>query len=91
MRFVLDGAQISDRSALHCALAEGLRLPEWYGGNLDALYDCLTEIAQPTEIEIRNTRALAAALGGYAMAFCRALADAEAENDNLRVFLREAD
>ena len=91
MRLVLDGAQIPDRAALHHALAEGLRLPEWYGGNLDALYDCLTEIAQPTEIEIGNMRALEAALGGYALAFGRALSDAEGENANLRVILREAD
>ena len=40
MRFVLDGARIPDRAALHRALAEGLRFPEWYGGNLDALHDC---------------------------------------------------
>lgn len=91
MRFVLDGARIADRAALHRALAEGLRFPEWYGGNLDALHDCLTDISKPVEIEIRNTRALEAALGGYARAFRRALTDSAAENENLRVSFREAD
>ena len=91
MRFVLDGARIPDRAALHCALAEGLRFPEWYGGNLDALYDCLTDISEPAEIEIRNTCALEAVLGSYARAFRRALTDSAAENENLRVIFREAD
>ena len=91
MRFVLDGARIPDRSALHRALAEGLNFPEWYGGNLDALHDCMTDISEPAEIEICNMRALEAALGGYARAFRRALTDSAAENKNLRVIIREAD
>lgn len=91
MRFVLDGARIADRSALHRALAEGLNFPEWYGGNLDALHDCMTDISEPAEIEICNMRALEAALGSYARAFRRALTDSAAENKNLRVIIREAD
>ena len=91
MRFVLDASKIADRQALHRALAEGLRFPEWYGGNLDALHDSLTEISEPAEIEICNTRALEAALGGYARAFRRTLTDSAAENENLRVILRESD
>lgn len=27
------------------ALAKGLSFPEWFGGNLDALYDCLTDLS----------------------------------------------
>lgn len=26
-------------------IGEGLKFPEWYGGNLDALYDCLTDLS----------------------------------------------
>lgn len=40
MRFILNGGSIHSREALHQALAAGLHLPEWYGGNLDALHDC---------------------------------------------------
>ena len=43
MRFVLDGSSVGSREALHRTLAAGLRLPDWYGGNLDALHDCLSE------------------------------------------------
>ena len=45
MRFVLDGGSVGNRETLHRVLAAGLQFPDWYGGNLDALHDCLTEIA----------------------------------------------
>lgn len=80
MRFVLDGGNIGSRQALHQTLAAGLHLPEWYGGNLDALHDCLTETGEPTELVIRNGTALAAALGGYTDALRRVLTDCAAEN-----------
>lgn len=39
----LDGRDYRDASELHAALKRLLRLPAWYGGNADALYDCLSE------------------------------------------------
>lgn len=45
MRFVLDvSACESVMKTSHRALAEGLRFPAWYSGNLDALHDCLTDL-----------------------------------------------
>ena len=42
---VLDGAElISKRDAL-CGIAAVLSFPEWAGRNLDALYDCLTDLS----------------------------------------------
>ena len=35
---------IETKPQLHAALAEALHFPDWYGHNLDALYDCLTEL-----------------------------------------------
>lgn len=80
MRFVLDGGSVSSRQALHRTLAVGLRLPDWYGGNLDALHDCLTEPGEPVELVIRSGAALSAALGDYAAALRRVLSDCAAEN-----------
>lgn len=85
MRFMLEGSVITSREALHRALAEGLELPEWYGGNLDALHDCLTELDRPLELTVRGGAALEAALGGYAVALRRVLADCAAENGLLTV------
>ena len=46
----LDGAKMPDRSAMHDALAEAFSLPAYYGRNLDALWDCLSERCEGAEI-----------------------------------------
>ena len=46
----LDGNLIKEQG--HDYLMEALSLPEYYGKNLDALYDCLTEME--CEIEVIN-------------------------------------
>ncbi len=51
---ILDVACMTLKSETHRYLKEKLGFPEYYGGNLDALYDCLTEMA-PTEIVFVNT------------------------------------
>ena len=38
----------------HEFLARELRFPDYYGGNLDALEDCLGDIYQPTRIVVRR-------------------------------------
>ena len=85
MRFVLDSGSVGNRETLHRVLAAGLQFPDWYGGNLDALHDCLTEINQPTELVIRGSDTLETALGSYAAAFRRVLTDSAAQNDALTV------
>ena len=37
---IIDGAAMLSREEAHTELARALELPEYYGGNLDALYDC---------------------------------------------------
>ena len=89
MRFVLDGSSVGSREALHQTLAAGLRLPDWYGGNLDALHDCLTDITEPTELVIRGGAALETALGVYCKSLRRVLADCAAENGAFSVIWEE--
>ena len=38
------------QSKLHLKLSLYLEFPEWYGHNLDALFDCLTELPSPTQL-----------------------------------------
>ena len=40
------------RREIHEYIAEKMDFPEYYGHNLDALYDCLTDIAEPTAVGI---------------------------------------
>ncbi len=88
LRVTIDGASIPDRRALHEALAPVL--PEWYGRNLDALYDCLTEPGELIQLTIQDLDALEKHLGGYAHAFLRVLKDASEECGRVRYELNSA-
>lgn len=44
-RFVdVDLAGCHDKKAVLRAIGKGFGFPDWYGANLDALYDCLTDL-----------------------------------------------
>ena len=90
MRFVLDVSACETAEDLHRALAEGLHFPAWYGGNLDALHDCLTDLNEPTELIVRGETSLDALLGRRTNAFRRVLNDSAEENANLIVRFEEA-
>ena len=51
---ILDAYTLKDRDALHAELKRSLRLPEYYGGNLDALNDCLGEKSERELIVIEG-------------------------------------
>ena len=48
----IDGKIIMEEG--HDYLKDVLNFPDYYGKNLDALYDCLTEIGVETEIKLIN-------------------------------------
>ena len=58
MTVVLDGQYLSDRLTAHDYLKEQLQLPNYYGKNLDALYDLLTERGVTTEIQLIHSSQL---------------------------------
>ena len=45
--------KFSDKNEIHNYLKKKMKFPDYYGGNLDALYDCLTDISADTAIDIR--------------------------------------
>lgn len=89
MRAVIDGGALDSREALHRALKEQLSLPDWYGNNLDALFDCLTSLPEPAELTVLNAGKLRESLGGYVRSLCHVLCDSEKENENLTVHWEE--
>ena len=46
-----DCAAAHDKASVLAALGEGLKLPAHYGRNLDALYDCLTDLKPSDEAD----------------------------------------
>lgn len=52
-RVILDFSECKYIGSLHVVIREKLNLPEWYGNNLDALWDALTGLIEtPVEIKI---------------------------------------
>lgn len=87
---ILDGNNITDKRILHDTLAGSLPFPDWYGRNLDALYDCLSDLQEETEIRLLHKEALEEALGRYAWALQKAICRACRENPKIR-FIRDGE
>lgn len=45
-KVILNCEKLLQRKQAHLYLAEMLNFPDYYGKNLDALYDCLTEVGE---------------------------------------------
>ena len=77
---VLDAANMTEKNAAHDYLKKALALPDYYGSNLDALYDCLTEL-WVTEIQFVNLDAA----GGYFAKVLSVFREAQEDNPRLRI------
>ena len=79
----LDGTVLESKEELHNTVFYQLALPDYYGRNLDALWDVLSTWSKPLSIEVTNTAQLKVNLGDYADALLDLLRDAEAENKKI--------
>lgn len=87
-KIILDLARMHSVPALHNYLRSVLELPVYYGANLDALHDCLTELGEAVELVVPAKVADEAQLGWYGKQFLLVLQDAAVENDKLTVTLK---
>lgn len=83
----LDGREMPDQAAFHDLAARKLGFPEWYGRNLDALYDCLCDIGEDTQVMFSSLGEMQASLGPYTQELLAAFLDAQEENEHLFVAL----
>lgn len=84
---VLDCGEMTTRYRAHACLEARLGLSEYYGKNLDALYDCLTEISTDTLLVLYRVGDMREALGQYAESIINVLEDAAGENPHLNIAL----
>ena len=75
MEYTIDCALIADARQFHRTLAQVLSLPDWYGHNLDGLFDCLTELEAPVHLVLKNWWEGEAFFQGFRSAFQEAQAD----------------
>ena len=76
------------REKAHAHIARRLSFPAYYGKNLDALHDLLTERSGDTEIVIKGSRKLSEAMDGYGQSIIDTMLDAAEENKNLKITLK---
>lgn len=86
---VLNGKRMRTPERAHTHLARRLRLPGWYGRNLDALCDCLGEINVPTVILLRHAQFMKQSLGDYGTKLISVLAAMTGENTNLSLVVHQ--
>jgi len=82
---IIDCNQIQTQEDLHRVFRETLRFPQWYGNNLDALHDCLTEISGKVRLldwEIAEER-----LGTYGQKAKKVIAAAALHNTDLDLYI----
>lgn len=90
MECVIHGAAVSDWDGLYDQFKSQLALPDWFGRNLDALYDCLTGLSN-AEITIYQWDTLAGTLGKKSALLQKVLTDAGLANPGLVVCLLNGD
>ena len=81
MEVILDCTRFTDKGIAHAYLKEQFGFPDYYGNNLDALYDCLVEVSD-CRILLQNPTALSA-MGEYGAALLETLQDAARDNPSL--------
>ncbi len=85
MEFVIDGMKMTERRAAHEEIARALGFPDYYGHNLDALFDMLSTFEG--KVKIVNVACALNALGGYGLNLLKTFFDAAEENSRFTFVL----
>ena len=83
MKVVLDALRLQRKDEAHKYLREALNFPDYYGGNLDALHDCLTEL-DDVLVEFVNADKVS---GGYFARVMEVFTDSAEENHGLKILV----
>lgn len=82
MDIILESKYLQDKDTAQPYLKDMLGFPDYYGMNLDALYDCLTDISVPSIIRIQITTDKCSA---YFDKILKVFEDAQDQNAGLTV------
>ena len=82
---IIDCTKIHSQEDLHEMFRQILCFPDWYGGNLDALYDCLTEISG--KVRLLDWEVVEDRLGAYGKKAKKVIAAAAVHNTDLDLYI----
>ena len=85
MEVILNCALLREKESAHEYLKRQFAFPDWYGKNLDALYDELTEYRKPLTVKLVGREQMEAFLGRYGEMLIDTFLDAAKENGYLDV------
>ena len=88
-RILLTEEKIRDKEAMAAFMKDALMLPDYFGGNLDALSDLLSEIDTETVFEIAGEELRRIADDAYAAKTLHVLKRAEEENPHIHLQLHD--
>ena len=80
---ILNGKRMRYNKSTHDYLKRKLQFPDYYGNNLDSLWDLLTTIGNPIEIVLLNSESIYKNLGDYGVEIVRVFVEAMEENENI--------
>lgn len=84
-RVRLNGLRMGTVEKAHAYIACKLKFPSYYGRNLDALYDMLSTVGQPTLLILFNKTRMCIRLGDYAPRLLKVITDASQANANIKL------
>lgn len=82
---VINGDSINSIEKIHNKLKYQLDFPDYYGMNLDSLWDELTSTSEDIKIIIKNSDNLVESLGNYGIMFLQTIKEATEENEKIHV------
>lgn len=86
---ILDGRKMTSFDDLHDYLKKVMRFPSYYGRNLDALADCLSELGSHVTVILNDINTMKAGLGVYGDRLLRVFGDMSSEPNSFNFVINE--
>lgn len=90
-RIDIDELRITNKKDLHSYMKEVFEFPEYYGKNLDALYDCLCEVEEDKDIVFTDRSLRSICDNEYAFKVLMVFGKACAVNPHLHILFRKSE
>lgn len=82
---ILNGTKMTKKKETHEYIKKKLEFPDYYGENLDSLWDILTTISEPLVIVLLNSELIYSNLEEYGRSLVSVFAEAMGENPNIEL------